>query len=259
MAKLIVNEIVYEEYDHKYFYEKRYESVILAHLKKAFSDYFIYKFNYLINSTDYNSSNRPDIIMVRKDYKEWYIVEVEKENHPLTHVISQIDTFHTGNYDNDFKAFIRRKFSGYAIDINKFIRLINRQNPRILVIVNSYKMDWLNEFRQRGTEYIIFEIYKEGVLNGFRVDGVIPHMFSNKTKCYFESESTSFLRLANNNFITKTRGKVKISCSGRFSDWKIKRIGGNLYLQSIYSNTLRPDEEYLLGQTSNNKYILQLD
>ena len=80
------------------YYEAELESLIRQHVSHTFPDFFTVKYTRVINAENYKPK-KPDLAMIRKDYKEWWIVEVEREYHTLDHILDQVTVFTNGDYN----------------------------------------------------------------------------------------------------------------------------------------------------------------
>ena len=81
------------------YYEAEFERKIRQQVGAVFPDYYTSSFKREIEAYQ-KESRKPDLAMVHKDFRDWWIVEIELVGHPLSHVIDQVSVFTHGNYNS---------------------------------------------------------------------------------------------------------------------------------------------------------------
>src|ERR1700675_1274988 len=82
-----------------YYGESEMESWILQHAKSLFPYHFVLPFKTDIPSMSTGDRRRPDLALIRRDFSDWAVVEIELERHPLGHVVEQTRVFAEGAYN----------------------------------------------------------------------------------------------------------------------------------------------------------------
>lgn len=169
MAKLFSgNSWYYTKYSNS-LYETHYENRIVANSNILFPNYFCLKFKMDVISDDYGGPSRPDLVLIDKNYRYWYVVEVELDNDALTSVESQIKIFTSGNYGKHHASYLQSKQKD--LDLEKLNRLMSTQ-PEVVVLVPRVKPSWANRLAQYGTKFVVIEIFENSQkLEILRVDG----------------------------------------------------------------------------------------
>ncbi|MFC1981398.1 hypothetical protein ACFLVN_04045 [Chloroflexota bacterium] len=135
------------------YYEAEFERKIRQQVSAVFPDYYTSSFKIEIQ-TDQKEPRKPDLAMVHKQFKDWWIAEVELIGHPLSHVIDQVSVFIQGNYNSiriaDYLKQKNIEENSVALDYNKLREMIFYQQPKILVIVDEQQSDWESELSKHG-------------------------------------------------------------------------------------------------------------
>jgi hypothetical protein len=139
------------------FYETHYESRILENASLLFPSYFCLKFKLDVTSDDYGGPARPDLVLIDRNYRYWYVVEVELEIDSLAAVENQIKIFTSGTYTEKHAEYIYSKDN--SLDLDRLKRLIMTQ-PEVVVLVPRVKPTWANKLSQYGTKFVVIEIFQ---------------------------------------------------------------------------------------------------
>src|SRR5262245_12721093 len=103
MPRILIKGSWYDPVAGSSLYEADYENAIIAHSAGLFPGFFCCKFKALIDS-EYGRA-RPDLALVDEEYRSWYVVEVELDEHPLeSHVEEQVRKFAYGVYTKEHAA-----------------------------------------------------------------------------------------------------------------------------------------------------------
>jgi len=91
--------------------EYQYDRTIQSKIQIIFDDYFAVAYGKTIRHREKDEKSRPDFSLIRKDYGEWWIVEVERIEDNIRHARKQIDDFVNGDYNfyEESKHLKRRK------------------------------------------------------------------------------------------------------------------------------------------------------
>lgn len=102
MARILINNTWYEQVEPSTFYETEFEDRISLHAPSVYPHYFVVPFKKPLITTDPLSSSAvgtggvvPDLAFIARDYKEWWVVEVEMSYHSFAgHIRPQIGRAH---------------------------------------------------------------------------------------------------------------------------------------------------------------------
>ena len=169
MSKLFAgNSWYYTKYSSS-FYESHYENRIIANAGTLFPNFFCLKFKLDIMSDDYGGPSRADLVLIDKQYRFWYVVEVELDNDQLSAVENQVKIFTSGIYGDDHAVYVHQKSPN--LDLGKLKKLMRTQ-PEVVVLVPRVKPSWSNKLAQYGTKFIVIEIFENSQkIEILRVDG----------------------------------------------------------------------------------------
>lgn len=237
------------------YYEADIESRILDHAETTFKGYVVLPFKKIINDSGGRSST-PDLVLIREDYSDWYIVEVELYKHGREHPEKQIDVFLDGMYKSaDLVPYLLGKKN--TLDATLLKKLIDTKQPGVLVIVDGPYANWIEDFRKK-VLVCIFEVYKNTAgTELFRLKGDYPYIVTGETHLkehpsfMYEIIDVQFLPHAHNDSIDvyymgrKMQGKILFSKNRRFI--------------VIPNSLIPPKKDLVLFQEVNGNYIIRLN
>ncbi|TSA24356.1 MAG: hypothetical protein D4R67_11975 [Bacteroidetes bacterium] len=270
--------------------ETDFERRIKQHISKIFPDYISFGFKKTVQDNTFR--NRPDLAMIRKDYKEWYIIEVELGSDYFPHVKRQIETFINGDYNPySITEYIVKKIKEghpfYRFDRQAIFELVSSTAPNVIVMVDRPKDDWFQEIDRIGGKNFIFQIYKnpKGTHHLFRLDGFYPKKRTKEVHCSFHKVMLDLLEIHDQEILLTTQPKKKkmktflrsipflqklfptenpdellIRYKDQLTSWGIVTMDGRLYLKFLGRvNPLPPEKSYVLFKDSNDNFHIDLN
>lgn len=193
---------VYELKSALHFNEMTLQQVITYKIQEHLPDYDIIYYNKKITSSiNRTISNKPDFLMWKKDYTDWYIIEVELENHGIHHIKQQISTFYDGDYSDvkGISEYVANKFSN--LDKTKFENLIRSNRPKIMLIADHVKPEWKTEFSKYNCLLSSLQIYCDDKENfTYRFNGDWPQEYKKYSFCTLDKRLRS-LNISSPNFL----------------------------------------------------------
>lgn len=271
--------------------EDHYQKDLYSHLQTVFPDFYTLHYDKNIRQDGRESGSRPDFAMVRKDFQEWWIVEVETIKDKIKHVKKQIDDFTNGEYNAVIEAQYLATKNIWGLS-KKDIYTATKNTPHVLVIVDDITSEWIDELEDLKPKICLFKLYrsKDG-MNLFSVSGDYPYIFEDQTHCHFSSAMRNLLHVTNAELLRrsitfeppvkeniykqaarwlKTKNPFKkkdisddpdvynISYRGQISQWKRIDENNQVYLQPMGPVATRSNDRYVLRRTKNNIFILDL-
>ncbi|MFC4740780.1 hypothetical protein ACFO3U_12325 [Flavobacterium ponti] len=243
----IINKI-YTVTFNKWFYQlkasKHFDEITLQRI-------LLYKFQALLpNHTaiyyDKNISHKnikklkskPDFLLWKNDYTEWYVIEVELINHSVNHIDIQLKNFYEGDYSDvdGITDYVNSKVKTMFNQISFKEMLINTQ-PKIMLISDRIHPTWYDEFQKYECYFATLQIYVDDDENFlYRIGGEFPQEYSTFTYCNFDKRIRA-LEIDNGNFF-KNAGynsgdKVKIYYRFEFEEWRFMEYGDKSYLEYL--------------------------
>lgn len=251
----------YDEIDADSFYEKHFEQTFLSKISEVYPDFVGVPFGLTITSDDAETS-APDLAIIKSDYKEWFIIEVEMGRHSWdNHVEKQVRVFTKGIYEKKRIAkYINEK--NPALDINKLETMVDLYPPKVMVIVNEDKPDWKKQAKKYDALISVFQIYKG--LNGlelYRIEGDTPYIYRDKSHCAFLKSMSNTLEVYTPTFITEAHNdKIDIIFKGRKTKWTVIRDSKKVHL-IIHGRThsLQIEKKYIIFKSDLNEYYLEIN
>jgi hypothetical protein len=250
----------YDEIDGTSFYEINFQEILLSKIHNVYPDFLGVKFSMDILNDD-GEKSAPDLAIIRKDYLEWYVIEVEMTRHSWDdHVEKQVRVFSTGIYPGK-KIAKYLKSKNDELNEKKLEEMIDNFRPKVLVIVNEENLEWGKKIKRYNALLSVFQIYRG--TNGFevfRVAGDTPLIYRDRSHCKFTKGSSNILEVSSPEFITQTDGsELEITFKGRITKWKKKEAEGKTYLIFVGQNNLQLEKQYVLFVTDSGDYYIDFN
>ncbi|MBI2429310.1 MAG: hypothetical protein HYV29_11060 [Ignavibacteriales bacterium] len=263
MAKLLVKtDWFYELKAIEYYTETEYENTILTHCKSLFPDFITISFKKEINNKS-GEIRKADLALIRTDFKEWWVIEVERSDHSLEHVKKQVKVFVDGDYNRfDYSEYIIgqiKRQHGQNVSLKKIKKLIETNLPSVLVVVDDEKPDWEDDLKKLNVSLCTFEIYKDTNSNySYRITGKYPFFVKKESPCLY-SEQINTLEVVENSSVKENHGNtVEISYNGMLTKWLVIKEKKKLFLR--YSGAVMPlntNKAHVLKRDSRDRLFLE--
>lgn len=194
MARVIDNNTKwYQEVAPRSFYdEEDLERAIIHNLQLIFPQFKALPFKKSLLDASRLKKNKPDLAMVKSDYSEWYIIEVELGKHSKDHVLDQIQTFFNCSYIDEHAEYIHSQRS-HDLDLNSLKAMVATKVPEFMVIVNEPKLDWTSDLKSFRCKTCIFQIYHD--FNGqplYRLNGEHPYIYTKFCHCKYQKVGSPY-------------------------------------------------------------------
>jgi len=245
-----------------YYGETELERWIKTHVQSVFPDFDVFPFKKDVISKRGDEYERPDLAMVRKDYGEWWIVEVELAAHSLGHVMEQTTVFVDGDYNPTetaeyMREQIRRELRKRA-DFKKLKGLVRSKSPKVLVIVDEDIQDWKANLAKNNVKLCVFEIYKSLKSHHvFRVFGEYPVTEEGGAHCRPLPQPPNVLEVIGRSSLSDLSKKkeIDVTYEEQLTRWAVIHDKGKRFLRFLGRvNPLSPVGTYSLFFDSTGKY-----
>ena len=170
--RLLLNEEWFDAVSSEGQYESEFQDIIIGRADSLFPDYYVVSFNALVESED--GRRRPDLALIDRNYRYWWVVEVEMAHHSLYgHVIPQVEVFARGKYGQEHcDHLISRCNELNPVDLADMIK---GAQPRVVVLVNRSVPDWIEPIHGLDGIVTIVEVFRSGRNQHIlRIDGEYP-------------------------------------------------------------------------------------
>jgi hypothetical protein len=239
LARLLINGEWFFEVAPTSLYETELENIIFQQAHALFPNFILVKFKKLVFSE--TSSAKADFALIDKLYKSWWVVEVEMGDHGLDeHVIPQIKTLSQATYGEPEAKFLLESNSN--LNESQLDDLIKNIPPKVLVIVNSTKPEWVKPLKTFNADLAIFEIFRsEKNQHIFRVNGKTPVApeFKLISTCSFLPYLPNILFVENPKELWAFSSKVfRIQYKSWFSIWELVEKNNKYLLVPQNANPL---------------------
>lgn len=158
MARVLFGQVWFDSIRSQSWYEADYEKIIFDRGQDLFSQWITVQFKTNVIGED-GATKRPDLALIDRSYREWWVVEVELAHHDLfTHVMPQVEAFRTATYERRHAEYLHAR--NPMLDLNRLSEMMLGLPPEILVIVDRPDTDWLPVLRARGVHLSIVEPFR---------------------------------------------------------------------------------------------------
>lgn len=138
-------------------YESEFEEHLLSQAPHIYPHHHLVRFKPLLVSE--HGSAKPDLALIDKQYRNWWIVEVELGTHSFEeHVQKQVRVFATAEYGRHLTPLLMA--SAPWLHQPSVEDMLIGDPPRILVLVNEAKPDWAVGLQQWDIILGIVEIFR---------------------------------------------------------------------------------------------------
>jgi hypothetical protein len=173
MARILVNGDWYEQVAPTAFYESEFEAVLLNQAPTLYPEFFSTEFKTLVTN-EQGDSAKADLALIDRQYREWWVVEVEMGHHSLDgHVLPQVRTLATGVYGRAHAEYLAARSK--QLDVESVHTLMKGRQPRVLVVVNTPKPEWVDALARYDALLAVFELFRSSLdKHVYRVNGQHP-------------------------------------------------------------------------------------
>lgn len=268
--------------------EKQYDRELQLQLGALFADFHAVPYGRTVRQLDVKVGSRPDFALIRKDYGEWYIVEVETAEDNLKHVKKQIDDFTNGNYNSRIEANYIYK-GNKSLDKARLVKL-TQDNPKVLVLVDDLNSEWFDALSTLNPTMCVIKIYKDGRgMQMFSISNDYPYIYEAESHCHFPVPMETLLLVQNPDVLfpladlpTKKKSGIcprlvralsswakadiptnpsqpyRVTFRGQQSEWMKVEQDGTIYLQPLGAIVTPSTKSYILKRARGNHLILEL-
>lgn len=219
MAQILVNDVWYRSIESITLYESAFERILLQKESVLFPGFHSVPFKKTVCSE--SDSARADYALIDTEYGEWWIVEVEMSHHSFEgHVLPQVSALANAVYGEEEASYLKRQRRD--LDEVRLCDMLKGEQPRVLVIVDRPRPNWIPFLEQCQAKLAVFEIFRSDLdryvyrVNGFRPDRVSEVI----SRCWLEPSLPTLLRIASPGRLSLRPGsKVMIEYAGNQTEW----------------------------------------
>lgn len=258
MAKIIRHGLVYEEISLTMFSEREVQDAISSRADLIFPGYYYCPFSATISVED--DSAQPDFVLIEKEYRIWYIGEVEMVRHSLTgHVLRQVRIFLRGDYNEKHVDHILNKRPD--LDAGRLQLLIDNVQPTVLVMADKLDDVWKSVIREEGAKLAVFEMFRHGQADLiFRVNGDTPETLGRIISlCQLDRSLPRLLLLETPSGVPAVNGqRIELEYEGIISECVYMIGEGKGWLNPVGHLNLPQNARFALSLVGNNRLRMEV-
>lgn len=258
MAKLLVDGEFFDSVNSDSIYEGDFEALLLSHADLLYPDFHLLPFKGLVQS-EYGSG-RPDLALVDKRYRCWWVVEVELSSHSLrNHVEVQVSVFSTAKYGAEAAAELCKD---QRVEPAAISEMLKGSQPRVFVIVNQPRPDWVATLAKWNAIVGVAELFRSRRNRTIlRINGSQPTVPVNElTRCRVDSLMQNFLKVDSPAALLHLQALplIPITFEGSVAEWKFLRSSENVWLIPNGRYPLPPKQRVykLVSDEQGNHYFV---
>ena len=139
--------------------EAEFERLLQQQAHHLFPNHVMVPYRRDVESDDY--VRRPDFALIQREYRSWWVVEVELVHHSLTHhVLPQVACFAAGTYGPHLAPVFAQSSS--QLDRSLLTAMLKGAPPRVLVIANAYSDEWDRTLTPYGAVLCVVQVFRSG-------------------------------------------------------------------------------------------------
>ena len=219
MARFLLRDEWFDQLSSTSLYEHEYERLLLSNSQALFPDYHVVDFKPIIQSE--HGAARPDLALVDRELRLWWIVEVELAHHSLKgHVLPQVEVLTAGRYGANEAALLHHAIPELASEAAS--DLVKGAHPSVLVIVNQTRPGWQGAIEQIGASLMIAEVFRSSRnVHAIRANGTYPTTGGDfVSDCVVDRLLPGFLVVQSPARLGTPRGDLhEIEIAGTITEW----------------------------------------
>lgn len=157
MPRLLIGREWYEGLASEAWPESEYEAVIQNSADLLFPTWYLVPFKTMIEGAE--GVKKPDFALIDRQYRQWWIVEVELGHHNLNqHVLPQVETFQTARLTSSHATYLAAQQPD--LDENMLWQMMRGAPPRVLVAVNQPRPNWVQPLAAKNAILMVVEPFR---------------------------------------------------------------------------------------------------
>jgi hypothetical protein len=256
MARLLINDEWYESLASSSYYETDFEGMLFQHASKLFPEYFLVPFKGSVYGDE--GPKRPDAALIERQYRSWWVVEIELANHSIGHVLEQISVFSEANYGEDDARRLKRREP--SLDDAALTAMMKGAPPGVLVVVNGPRPDWVTPLKQWGALLAIVETFRSDANHHvLRVNGEYPTAPSDVlTGCRPDRFLPRALLVESPaNLPNSLNGRLVIDYEGSVSEWQVIETKDRVWINPIGTSPLPGNKRVALVRGEDGRLMFR--
>lgn len=239
MPRLLVNGLWYEAIASRSWMERDFERIVIARAEQLFPGWRCAEFRETVEGED-GVRKRPDLALVDRHCRQWWVVEVELAHHDLySHVLPQVDAFRTGRYGDRHAIALATALPDLGID--RLTLMMLGVPPQVLVLVDSPNTNWYRPLREHGVGLGIVEPFRDESNHLIlRLNGDQPELPGEViSRCSRWQQLRRLWKVHSPATLTEQVDEtLVIEYQGVLSEWHIVRLSNSILIQPLRGDVL---------------------
>ena len=257
MARILLDNQWFDSLNSSALYEVEFERIVRQKSSVLFPGFHCVPFKKTVYSED--EAARPDYALVEAEYREWWVVEMELSHHSLEgHVLPQVNTLSRARYGEEEATYLA--VQSESLDRVWLRDLMKGQVPRVLVVVNQARPDWVHPLGTVGAELAVFEVFCSDRnryvyrFNGFAPTGPGQAL----SRCRLDRDLPWMLRVDSPAALNVRRNQRLVIAFGQLTTkWERVDSSDSVWLVPLDRVPLKKNGEYELVRLEDGSLRLQ--
>lgn len=247
------------------YYESEYEAKFKQHVGIVFPDFFVLTIRETINSPG-RKPRKPDLVLIKKDLSEWWLVEVELEGHQLSHVLEQVRVFVAPDinhliFGRKLKERFDEEYADLSYTLERFQHMVLNAKLGVMVVVDEFLPKWEKPITKLGAYFCIFQVFKSTKAEeAYRISGNYPRTLKKITHCTaFERDPNAYKIAEPHQLGIKAGDTIHVHFNDRVARFDIVEYSdGTVVMKFIgKSNHIPTQKDYVIYIDLDSRFILK--
>jgi len=220
--------------------EREYETVIATEAEHLFPQFWFVRFKATVSSEE--GSCKADYALIDKDYRRWWVVEIELAHHSLEgHVLPQVAILANATYGAPEADYLAAQEG--RLDAALLHEMMLGRAPDVLVIVNEHVPAWNASLAIYGALVVVVRVYRSNQNRHLLyVEGQLPEVTANLvSRCRRSRLFPKWLEVESPASMGAVSGQgIQIFVEGRAATWTRVDQADMVWLMPTASDPLDP-------------------
>lgn len=235
-------------------YEHDFEVMLCQQAGMLFPEYHLAPFKIGVE-TQYER-RIPDLALIDRQYRHWWVVEVELAHHSLNgHVLPQLEVFAQGQYGAEHEQYLLQNAPG--LSAGSLRELLKNSQPGVLVLVNRDVPEWVEPVNRLGGQVMVVQVFRsDRNRHILRVDGETPAALSSEvvSVCRPDPLLPSFLQVDSPASLGIALGeRVPIFLDGELTEWERLDSANQVWLTPVRNSPFHGGREIRILRSKDGR------
>ncbi len=255
MARILIKNEWFSELSPNALYESEFEDIVINEASKIFENFFVSEFK--TNVTSEEDIAKPDLAIIDKQYRGWWVVEVEMNNHSFeNHIIPQVKKLSKGDYGEPQVEYLCNKNT--LLLKKQLFDMMKGTPPQVLVVLNKPMPTWKQVLSTLGVKICIVEVFRSDQNRyAFRVNGEYPVISTDYVSdCRLDKLIPRFLVVSSPAGLKISNGDtIQIQFENCITEWERIDCQNKVWLSPKRTNPLLENVTYKIIQVNNGPFV----